>query len=81
MRGPENGQTGCRIRELARKDEAEKTRRLDSILIPPGGITFPNQIAGTSSISAHCEANATSHAHTGLEEGKQWRMKVRERQS
>jgi hypothetical protein len=35
----------------------------------PAGNTFPNEIAGTSSISADCEANAPSHAHTRYEEG------------
>jgi hypothetical protein len=35
----------------------------------PAGNTFPNEIAGTSSTSADCEANAPSHAHTRYEEG------------
>ena len=47
----------------------------------PAGITFPNEVAGISSISADCEANAPSHADNRLKEGRTWRTKVRERQS
>jgi hypothetical protein len=56
------------MKEKKQGGQMQDSSRMSANNLGPAGITFPNEIAGTSSISADCEANAPSHAHTRLEE-------------